>query len=127
MCRRKGARTFQETCLTSALIERLISVVKRQRSGRAPGRALRTQCLQALLLGIAYAIYHLWLRMLTELVRMSTEPRHLLSRQNNDRSIQDQPKPIAEVTSHVIVQQCFAEFSKQWLMADKEQRAAILS
>jgi hypothetical protein len=44
-----------------ALIESLISAVKRQRSARAPGRSLQTQCLQALLLGIAYDIYRLWL------------------------------------------------------------------
>ena len=42
-----------------SLIERVISAVKRQRSARAPGRTLRTQCLQALLLGIAYHLYRL--------------------------------------------------------------------
>ena len=39
-----------------SLIESLISAVKRKLSARAPGRSLRTQCLQALLLGIAYNI-----------------------------------------------------------------------
>jgi hypothetical protein len=43
-----------------SLIESLISAVKRKLSARAPGRSLRTQCLQALLLGIAYNIYRLW-------------------------------------------------------------------
>jgi hypothetical protein len=44
-----------------ALIESLTSVVKRKLSARALGRSLQTQCLQALLLGIAYNIYRLWL------------------------------------------------------------------
>jgi Transposase DDE domain len=44
-----------------ALIESLISAVKRKLSARAPGRSLQTQCLQAFLLGIAYNIYRLWL------------------------------------------------------------------
>ena len=43
-----------------ALIESLISAVKRKLSARASGRSLQTQCLQALLLGIAYNIYRLW-------------------------------------------------------------------
>ena len=42
-----------------SLIESVISVVKRKLSARAPGRTLRTQCLQALLLGIAYNLYRL--------------------------------------------------------------------
>jgi hypothetical protein len=42
-----------------ALIERLISAVKRQRSARAPGCLLATQCLQAWLLGVAYHVYRL--------------------------------------------------------------------
>jgi Transposase domain (DUF772)/Transposase DDE domain len=57
-----------------ALIESLISSVKRKLSARAPGRALQTQCLQALLLGIAYNIYRLWRFALTHVLRMSTEP-----------------------------------------------------
>jgi hypothetical protein len=42
-----------------ALIERLLSAVKRQLSARAPGRSLATQCLQAWLLGVAYNVYRL--------------------------------------------------------------------
>ena len=42
-----------------ALIESLISAVKRTRSTRAPGRSRATQCLHALLLGIAYNLYRL--------------------------------------------------------------------
>jgi Transposase DDE domain len=42
-----------------ALIESLISAVKRKLSARAPGRSLATQCLQALLLGLAYNVYRL--------------------------------------------------------------------
>jgi hypothetical protein len=42
-----------------SLIESLISAVKRKLSARAPGRSLLTQCLQALLLGIADNIYRL--------------------------------------------------------------------
>jgi hypothetical protein len=44
-----------------ALIESLMSVVARQLSARVPGRSFQTQCLQALLLDIAYNIYRLWL------------------------------------------------------------------
>jgi hypothetical protein len=57
-----------------ALIESLISAVKRKLSARAPGRSLQTQCLQALLLGIAYNIYRLWLFAWLGIRRMSTEP-----------------------------------------------------
>jgi Transposase DDE domain/Transposase domain (DUF772) len=60
-----------------ALIESLISAVKRKLSARAPGRSLQTQCLQALLLGIAYNIYRLWLFALLGTRRMSTEPNRL--------------------------------------------------
>jgi IS5 family transposase len=42
-----------------SLIESVISAVKRKLSAKAPGRSLATQCLQALLLGIAYDIYRL--------------------------------------------------------------------
>jgi hypothetical protein len=59
------------------LIESLISAVKRKLSARAPGRSLATQCLQALLLGIAYDIYRLWLLVLCGIRRMSTEPNGL--------------------------------------------------
>jgi len=57
-----------------ALVESEISAVKRKQSARAPGRSLLTQCLQALLLGIASSTYRLQLCALTERVRMSTEP-----------------------------------------------------
>ena len=42
-----------------SLVETVFSVVKRKLSARAPGRSLRTQQLQALLLGLAYDIYRL--------------------------------------------------------------------
>jgi hypothetical protein len=42
-----------------SLIESIISAVKRKLSARAPGRFLLTQCLQTLLLGVAYNIYRL--------------------------------------------------------------------
>jgi hypothetical protein len=57
-----------------AHIESLISAVKRKLSTRAPGRSLQTQCLQALLLGIAYDIYRVWFFVLLDVPRMSTEP-----------------------------------------------------
>jgi hypothetical protein len=60
-----------------ALIESLISAVKRKLSARAPGRSLATQCLQALLLGIAYNIYRLWFFAFLGIRRMSTEPNDL--------------------------------------------------
>jgi len=46
-----------------ALVECVFSIIKRKLSLKAPGRSLRTQVLQALLLGIAYNIYR-------------TRPRH---------------------------------------------------
>jgi hypothetical protein len=61
-----------------ALIETIISAVKRKLSARAPGRSLQTQCLQALLLGIAYNIYRLWGFTVLGIQRMSTEPTHPL-------------------------------------------------
>jgi Transposase DDE domain/Transposase domain (DUF772) len=42
-----------------SLIESVISAVKRTLSAHAPGRSISTQCLQALLLGVAYNIYRL--------------------------------------------------------------------
>jgi Transposase DDE domain len=60
-----------------ALIESLISAVKRKLSARAPGRSLQTQCLQALLLGIAYNIDRLQFFALPQVLRMSTEPVYL--------------------------------------------------
>lgn len=42
-----------------ALVESIFSAVKRKLSARAPGRSSESQCLQALLLGLAYNIYRL--------------------------------------------------------------------
>ena len=42
-----------------ALMESVISAVKRKPSARAPGRRLETQRVQALLLGLAYNVYRL--------------------------------------------------------------------
>jgi hypothetical protein len=53
-----------------------ISAVKRKLSARAPGSSLQTQCVQALLLGIAYNIYRLWLFPFFRIRRMPTEPSH---------------------------------------------------
>jgi Transposase DDE domain len=55
-----------------ALIESLSSSVKRKLSARAPGRSLRTQMRQALLLGLSFHLYRLRHRYL--FLRMSTEP-----------------------------------------------------
>src|SRR5487761_555999 len=55
-----------------SLIESLFSSVKRKLSARAPGRSLRTQKRQALLLGLSFNLYRLKHRYL--LSRMSTEP-----------------------------------------------------
>jgi Transposase DDE domain/Transposase domain (DUF772) len=60
-----------------SLIESVISAVKRKLSARAPGRSLVTQCLQALLLGIADNIYRRWCFALLGIRRMSTEPNSL--------------------------------------------------
>lgn len=62
-----------------ALIESLISAVKRKLSARAPGRSLQTPCRQALLLGIASNIYRLLFSAWLEIRRMSTEPSYLFS------------------------------------------------
>jgi hypothetical protein len=56
-----------------ALIQSLVSTVKRKLSAQAPSRSLATQCLQALLLGIAYHIYRLWYSPVFRNRRMSTE------------------------------------------------------
>jgi hypothetical protein len=58
-----------------ALIETLFSAVKRKLSARAPGRSLRMQVRQALLLGLSFNLYRLKHRCL--FLRMSTEPLHL--------------------------------------------------
>jgi hypothetical protein len=55
-----------------ALIETVFSAVKRKLSGRAPGRSLRVQMRQALLLGLSFNLYRLKHRYL--FLRMSTEP-----------------------------------------------------
>jgi hypothetical protein len=57
-----------------ALVETLFSSVKRKLSARAPGRSLRTQMRQALLLGLSFNLYRLRHRCLFS--RMSTEPIH---------------------------------------------------
>ncbi len=54
-----------------ALIETLFSSVKRKLSARAPGRTLRMQMPQALLLGLSFNLYRL--RHLYVILRMSTE------------------------------------------------------
>ena len=55
-----------------ALVESVFSSVKRKLSARAPGRTLRMQSRQALLLGLSFNLYRLWHRLLIQ--RMSTEP-----------------------------------------------------
>ena len=55
-----------------ALIETVVSSVKRKLSARAPGRSLRMQVRQALLLGLSFNVYRLRHRYL--FLRMSTEP-----------------------------------------------------
>ena len=59
-----------------SLIETVFSVVKHKLSCRAPGRTVAMQVRQALLLGVTYNLYPLWL--LALLQRMSTEPLSLL-------------------------------------------------
>jgi hypothetical protein len=56
-----------------ALIESVFSSVKRKLSARAPGRSLRIQRRQALLLGLSFNLYRLRHRYL--FLGMSTEPR----------------------------------------------------
>ncbi len=57
-----------------ALIETVFSSVKRKLSARAPGRSLRMQIRQALLLGLSFNLYRLRHRYI--FLRMSTEPGH---------------------------------------------------
>jgi hypothetical protein len=57
-----------------ALIETVFSSVKRKLSARAPGRSLRMQTRQALLLGLTFNLYRLRHRNFP--LRMSTEPHH---------------------------------------------------
>lgn len=47
-----------------SLIESVFSAIKRKLSCRAPGRTIATQSRQALLLGLAFNLYRLWLPML---------------------------------------------------------------
>jgi hypothetical protein len=58
--------------LTFPTADQLAEVVKRKLSARAPGRSLRTQMRQALLLGLSFNLYRLRHRYLFS--RMSTEP-----------------------------------------------------
>jgi hypothetical protein len=60
-----------------ALIETVFSSVKRKLSARAPGRSLRMQMRQALLLGLTFNLYRLKHRYL--FLRMSTEPGYLIN------------------------------------------------
>jgi hypothetical protein len=55
-----------------ALIETPFSSVKHKLSARAPGRSLRMQILQALLLWLSFNLYRLRHRYI--ILRMSTEP-----------------------------------------------------
>ena len=64
-----------------ALIESLFSSVRRKLSARAPGRTLRTQKRQALLLGLSFNLYRLRHRCLFS--RMSTEPTCLIDAEAN--------------------------------------------
>jgi hypothetical protein len=57
-----------------ALVESVFSSVKRKLSARAPGRSLRMQMRQALLLGLSFNLYRLRHRYL--FLRMSTEPSY---------------------------------------------------
>ena len=82
----------QRTYRRRALIESLFSSVKRKLSARAPGRSLRTQMRQALLLGLSFNLYRLKHRRLS--LRMSTEPDSvclerwpLLFRMDDDRQV----------------------------------------
>lgn len=65
-------RTFlRQTYQRRALIESVSSSVKRKLSTRAVGRKLRIQGCQALLLGLSFTLYHLWL--CRSFLRISTE------------------------------------------------------
>lgn len=66
-CKASGARLqMRENFPTEqygkrSLIETVFSTVKRKLSCRAPGRTIHTQSRQALLLGLAFNLYRLWL------------------------------------------------------------------
>ncbi len=78
-----------------ALMESLFSSVKRKLSARAPGRSLRMQRRQALLLGLSFNLYRLKHRYL--FLRMSTEPhgfkvlREILKSSSLRRSLRKPP------------------------------------
>ena len=58
--RRQMYRAFpQKEYAQRAKVETIFSVVKRKLSSRAPGRSLRSQIRQALLLGLTYNLYRL--------------------------------------------------------------------
>jgi hypothetical protein len=78
-----------------ALIESLFSSVKRKLSARAPGRSLRTQMRQALLLGLSFNLYRLKHRHL--FLRMSTEPSYLINPLGQRKSFLQGLKPIPAV------------------------------
>jgi hypothetical protein len=68
-----------------ALIETVFSSVKRKLSARAPGRSLRMQMRQALLLGLSFNLYRLRHRYFS--LRMSTEPPHSQFRRRLHRTV----------------------------------------
>jgi len=85
-CRASGVRLQMrehfptEQYRKRSLIESVFSAVKRKLSCRAPGRTLHTQSRQALLLGLAFNLYRLWLPAIRRLgARMSTEPTGLIN------------------------------------------------
>lgn len=80
-CRASGVRSQMRENFPSeqyakrSLIESVFSAVKRKFSCRAPGRTLHTQSRQALLLGLAFNLYRLWLPAFRLQAKwMSTEP-----------------------------------------------------
>jgi hypothetical protein len=75
-----------------ALIETVFSSVKRKLSARAPGRSLRMQMRQALLLGLSFNLYRLKHRYL--FVRMSTEPIHVQAGIEHDHTPYDLRIPL---------------------------------
>jgi hypothetical protein len=65
----------QELYGRRSLIESVFSAVKRKLSCRAPGRTIHTQSRQALLLGLIFNLYRLWLPAGSKPTpSMSTEP-----------------------------------------------------
>jgi len=61
-CASSNARELPRRAIwKGSLIESVYSAVKRKLSARAPGRTLHTQSRQALLLGLAFNLYRLWL------------------------------------------------------------------